>query len=111
MFFSLNIFDALYQVLLQAYPEVATDVMNKLSAIVSSIDDSNSLEDKLHAIQTMIFLTKSKEFTDSIRSNERNMKQLQLKSNEIVEATEDSSSLRTSAGMLAVQVKVLLGFD
>lgn len=85
--------------------------MNKLSAIVSSIDDSNSLEDKLHAIQTMIFLTKSKEFTDSIRSNERNMKQLQLKSNQIVEATEDSSSLRTSAGMLAVQVKVLLGFD
>lgn len=85
--------------------------MNKLTAIVSSIDDSNSLEDKLHIIQTMIFLTKSKEFADSIRSNELNMKQLQLKSNEIVEATENSSSLRTSAGMLAVQVKVLLGFD
>lgn len=89
--------------------------MNKLTAIVSSSDDSNTLEDKLHVklhvIQMMIFLTKSKEFTYSIRSNERNMKHLQLKSNEIVEATENSSSLRTSAGMLAVQVKVLLGFD
>lgn len=85
--------------------------MNKLTTTVSSSDDSHTLEDKLHAIQIMIFLTKSKEFADSIRSNERNMKQLQLKSNEIVEATENSSSLRTSAGMLAVQVKVLLGFD
>lgn len=111
MFYSLNIFDVLYQVLLQAYPEAATDVMDKLTAIVSSSDDSNTLDDKLHAIQMMIFLTKSKEFTYSVRSNERSMKQLQLKSNEIVEATENSSSLRTSAGMLAVQVKVLLGFD